>query len=266
MDEFSILLLEPLNALCYAEFSILFFPWVRRILDEQTALLATVIVAVWPSFLAHTTQPLKESNLHCARTRVPDNKLALGDPRLFAARLWPLTGLGLVDRVFPLDRTRVTSGELMIAIGLLTAVQCLFRMLRTENFFGETSPARCSSSVGVIIPRAAMQFYQPALSWAQNRGVAAFTQRRTCFCQLICFVILSTRIFSGAKISQLQTSIHHPLSGRRFEYRYGCGIQEYRGYNTLSFRVPELIGLFAPFPNTWFATGLQTDAGPTHRR
>src|SRR5260370_40578644 len=57
---FSILLLEPLNALYYVGILFLVFSLGRRILDEQTALLATVIIAVWPSFLAHTTQPLKD--------------------------------------------------------------------------------------------------------------------------------------------------------------------------------------------------------------
>jgi hypothetical protein len=57
---FTILGAEPINLLLYLVIIVLVFKIAREAFDRRTALLAAATVAVWPSFLLHTTQFLKE--------------------------------------------------------------------------------------------------------------------------------------------------------------------------------------------------------------
>jgi hypothetical protein len=254
---FSILLLEPLNALCYVGILLLVFSLGRRILDEQTALLATVIIAVWPSFLAHTTQPLKDPVfIALALVYLTINSLWLiRDYSL--RRALAITGLGLIIEFF-LWIVKSDMWELMIAIGLLTCGAVLIRMLRSRKFlWGNLAGAVLLVLLGVIIPRVAMQFYQPALSWAQNRGVAAlYTEDEPAFVSSSVSSYSPAASFPGAKISQLRHRfiILYPDAGSNIDTDV-----EFKSTADIIRYLPRaaLIGLFAPFPNTWFVTGLQ---------
>jgi Dolichyl-phosphate-mannose-protein mannosyltransferase len=57
---FTMLSAEPLNMLYYLLIVILVFKLGEEVFDERTALLAAAIVALWPSFLLHTTQLLRD--------------------------------------------------------------------------------------------------------------------------------------------------------------------------------------------------------------
>jgi Dolichyl-phosphate-mannose-protein mannosyltransferase len=57
---FTMLSVEPLNLLYYLLTIILIFKLGAELFDRRAALLAPVIVAVWPSFLLHTTQLLRD--------------------------------------------------------------------------------------------------------------------------------------------------------------------------------------------------------------
>jgi hypothetical protein len=56
----TILAVEPLNLLYYLAILILTFSLTKRLADQRAALLAAALVAVWPSFLLHTTQFLRD--------------------------------------------------------------------------------------------------------------------------------------------------------------------------------------------------------------
>ncbi len=57
---FTMLSVEPLNLLYYLLIVILVFKIGEEMFDRRTALLASAIVALWPSFLLHTTQLLRD--------------------------------------------------------------------------------------------------------------------------------------------------------------------------------------------------------------
>jgi 4-amino-4-deoxy-L-arabinose transferase-like glycosyltransferase len=57
---FTMLSVEPLNILYYLLIVVLVFKIGEEVFDERTALLAAAIVALWPSFLLHTTQLLRD--------------------------------------------------------------------------------------------------------------------------------------------------------------------------------------------------------------
>lgn len=57
---FNILSAEPINLLCYLTILILIFKLGVEVFDRRVALLAAIMVALWPSLLLHTTQLLKD--------------------------------------------------------------------------------------------------------------------------------------------------------------------------------------------------------------
>lgn len=57
---FTILSAEPLNLLCYLTVLTLVYGLGKECFDERAGLLSAVTVALWPSFLLHTTQLLKD--------------------------------------------------------------------------------------------------------------------------------------------------------------------------------------------------------------
>src|SRR5882724_3043942 len=57
---FSILTIEPLNLIYYLAILILVFKIGEGVLDFRSGLIAATIVALWPSFLLHTTQLLRD--------------------------------------------------------------------------------------------------------------------------------------------------------------------------------------------------------------
>lgn len=60
IPRFSILAVEPVNLIYYLTILVLVFKLGEAVFDRQAALLAAVIVAIWPSFLLHTTQLLRD--------------------------------------------------------------------------------------------------------------------------------------------------------------------------------------------------------------
>lgn len=58
--DFTMLSVEPLNLFYYLSILILIFKLGEETFDRTTALVATLIIALWPSFLLHTTQLLRD--------------------------------------------------------------------------------------------------------------------------------------------------------------------------------------------------------------
>jgi len=57
---FNVLVIEPLNLIYYLAILVFVFKLGELIFDYRTGLVATAIVALWPSFLLHTTQLLRD--------------------------------------------------------------------------------------------------------------------------------------------------------------------------------------------------------------
>lgn len=63
---FNILVVEPLNLIYYLAILVLVFKLGESVFDHRAGLVGAAIVAVWPSFLMHTTQLLRDPLLICA--------------------------------------------------------------------------------------------------------------------------------------------------------------------------------------------------------
>jgi hypothetical protein len=249
----SILLFEPLNALYYIGILYFVFTLSRRIFDAQTGLLATAIVAVWPSFLVHTTQPLKDPIfIALALLFLIINSLWLNKDYSLKRAL-AITALGLITEFF-LWIVKSDMWELMIAVRIVTCVALLIRMLKNGKFVcGNIAGALLLLVMSLMIPRAAVHFYQPAIGWAQTRGVALLYKDAN----LSVPAEVSPRDFLGSKISRLRQRfiIGYPAAGSNIDTDV-----EFNSTANIIRYLPRaiLIGLFAPFPKMWVATGLQS--------
>lgn len=130
------------------------------------------MVAVWPSFLMHTTQPLKDPLfILLALLFLTINCCWLISDYSWARAL-AIATLGVVTE-FLLWIVRSDMWELMIAIGLLTCGTLIMTMLRERKIArGNIAGAVLLLGISVMIPRMAVQFYLPAIAWAEGRGVA----------------------------------------------------------------------------------------------
>jgi hypothetical protein len=155
---FNVLGAAPLNALYYLATLVLVFGLGREVFDRRAGLLAAGAVALWPSFLLHTTQFLKDP-LFVAET------LALvlvmvrwltRAPSWGGALLTAFAG-GLVATVLWL--TRSDMGEVLYATVLLGAAavaagQLLERRLRAANLVGMALLVVVTLGVPRVIPGA----------------------------------------------------------------------------------------------------------------
>jgi hypothetical protein len=258
---FSILLIEPLNALYYVAILSLVYYLSRRLFGQQTALLATLIVAVWPTFLAHTTQPLKDPLfLVLALLFLTINCLWLVK-QYSPARALAIATLGVVTECL-LWIVKSDMWEVMIAIGVATCGTVIIKMLRARKITsGNIAGAVLLLVMSVIIPRIGVQLYQPALRWAEARGVAALYKDTDA---------LANESDIRSAMTAAQQSSASPIARiSRFRERFrrsypGAGSNidtdvKFSGTADIIRYLPRaaLIGLFAPFPKMWFATGSQ---------
>ena len=163
---FNVLAAEPLNLLCYVATIFLVFKLGNEISGVRTGRLAAVIVAVWPTFLLHTTQLLKDPlfialllglifvatcwlTRSCSRIQGLWRGLLAGVLTLLLwvvkPDLWPLTLLVVVlSLLFQMLRSirakQIVSGNLIaslmlliIALGLAVVGPRLIRRYRNPN-------------------------------------------------------------------------------------------------------------------------------------
>src|SRR5215813_6229757 len=65
-SDFSILTAEPANALMYLLILVLVYKMGAEVCNRRTGIIAAGVVAIWPSFLLHTTQFLREPQIIAA--------------------------------------------------------------------------------------------------------------------------------------------------------------------------------------------------------
>src|SRR5438132_4627135 len=129
----TILSAEPVNALCYLAILVLIFQIGREIFNRRAALIAATTVALWPTFLLHTTQLLRDPLF-----LVGILAFILVILRLLCRSLsWPKallagTGGGLLAVFIWLARDNM--GALLIAAVLLGTAMQIVRQIREKKF------------------------------------------------------------------------------------------------------------------------------------
>ncbi|HEX6715716.1 MAG TPA: hypothetical protein VF088_01320 [Pyrinomonadaceae bacterium] len=138
---YSTLSAEPYNLICYVAIIALVFAIGRELCDQRTGVLAGLIVSLWPTFLLHTLQLLKDpifitaalAFLLCAITSLTRTYRPLES-----------AAVSIVATVLVLLLTvvRFSFVLLMIAVAVLTLLFVILRQARERRLlFGNMAPA-----------------------------------------------------------------------------------------------------------------------------
>jgi hypothetical protein len=268
----SVLGIEPLNGLCYLAILVLVFYLVREFSDRRTALVAAALVALWPSFVLHTTQLLKDPFFIAGMLAfvLVSVRLLSRDLSWRSAILTALAG-GLAAALVWLARDTVK--EILFAVPLLAGVLFLIRFLWQKGPSRESSTgwrARLPSFVGLIllfglsvgvtqmIPqferRVSTDSPTTADTWTSSRRPTtdpAFEQQIASgnpWTRTIALIGKSREGFASEFAdagSNIDTDVSLRSSGDVLRY------------------IPRavMIGYLAPFPNMWLAAGHQVSRG-----
>jgi hypothetical protein len=260
--DFSILLIEPLNAFYYLAILYLVFKLSGQVFDRATSLLAAGIVGLWPSFLAHTTQPLRDPLFIMVALLFLFITLRWLTKDYSLLNALGIVALGVITECV-LWVTRSEMWDLMIAITFITWVLLIVRMsLRRKVVWGNLLGAALLLVIGVLIPRVAVQFYIPAYYWAASYGVATFdtddapAEGDNSAMPSVPDVPEQIKGYLPARIFKLRETfiISYPGAGSNIDTDV-----RFRSTADIIAYLPRamLIGLFAPFPRMWFAVGSQ---------
>ena len=256
ITKFNILTIEPLNNLYYVLVVLLVFFLADTAFSRRVAFVSAVLVALWPSWLLHTTQPLREPLLAVAvlalflsicltLTRTMNWRRGL----LFGLIVAMATGVIWIVRLSMWDVVRAST---VLAVALLALAQLRERRFLTGNIV---------TIVLLVIAVAAI----PAVSREVGRlnpGVVGVQERRP---------VHKGKVVRGTTASELQeATIWDRISERRKGYLGttdrevvpGSTIDIDREFHSLGDIVRFLprafvVGAFAPFPNMWFSPGME---------
>lgn len=249
---FNILSAEIVNLSCYLATLFLIYALSKEIFNPQSGLLAATIIALWPSFLLHTTQILKTPLIIAGilivvlvnvrwftREHTPKiGFLHAGFGSIAAIALWfirsdwwPLMVILLV--LGPLGAAFQMTVERRLKIWNLTAsmVMLVFALGIPHLLTPPPPLPPPSTSTTPPPPKPEMSFFMELWTTLQDKGDSA-----------------------AIKIGKLRTGFitSYPKAGSNIDTQYRIN-----NFNGLFHYLPRatIIGLFAPFPNTWIESG-----------
>ena len=256
---------EPLNILFYLASLVLIFRLGREVFNRRAGLLAAGAVALWSSFLLHTTQFLKDP-LFVLGTLALILIIVRWLTRTYSWAEALLTGAagGLIATALWL--TRADMGEMLVATVLLGAVLLVARQLWerrawTTNSAGMALLVAVTVSVPLIMPHALELGRSPssarasaereALRRVADEEATPTTQQEA----------PQTHLWS-------RVAAHVGDVRRRFIEmcpNAGSNIDDdvqFKGMADLVRYLPRaaVVGFFAPFPDMWLASGKQVGA------
>jgi 4-amino-4-deoxy-L-arabinose transferase-like glycosyltransferase len=247
----NILAAEPLNLLYYLGILGCVYALGREIFNDRTAKLAAVIVAIWPSFLMHSTQLIRDSlSILCLLALVLVLTLLL--TRALSARAGLAVGVAgaLLTTLFWVLRGNMWN-VVVCAVGI-TIVLLLWRMIRDRRMLA-------ANMIPIALVLVAMLLVPNRLESTSLPGVRPPTTPL-------------------AVPSTSETPAHESVFTRAFKQigQRRAGFRAYRAQESnidgnvrlttaadvLRF-IPRaaVIGFFAPFPRLWFERGSYGSAG-----
>ena len=251
----NILSAEPLNLACFLLTVVLIYSLGKEIFDQRVGLIAAGTVALWPSFLLHTTQMLR-------------------DPLFIAAFL-------LLILTFVRLLTRTLSWQHGVLLGVTGSIMCLFLWLIRGDWWelifvilliGTAVPlmkqvwtrkSQLGNALGALLILAAGLFF-PQIVPAYRQPDEYLRQVVTTRDALKPAAQMGSRLEEPSDFwSRAPKRIG--ILRHKFIVRYpeaGSNIDrdvELTSSKDLIRYFPRamIIGLFSPFPNMWFARGAQ---------
>jgi hypothetical protein len=248
---FNILAVEPLNLLCYLGILALVYRLAAEPFGSRAGLIAATAVAIWPTFLLHTRQPLKDPLFLVSMLIIILilARLIIGTRSGRESVLYGLIG-GLVAAMLwrvRTDMAPVLVGALTIGAVLLGIRQFQLERAVGSNVAGMTLLVALTAAVILWIPGYQspqdvadfVRYSEPPTTTARGAVKASFkvpwwSVARQVSAKRRGFI----RVYAGSS-SNIDTDV---TFGNGWEFiRY----------------LPRaiIIGLFAPFPDMWFTSG-----------
>jgi hypothetical protein len=235
----NILAAEPLNLLYFLLILAFAFLIARESFGKRVAMLATTVVALWPSLLLHTTQLLRDA-LFIPSLLLLVLALVIATKRELSLRQGFLVGLfGSVGALF-VWLCRGDGWEVAVLIVVFAALASLVMQLKQRRFLaGATAALAVILLSTAILPRVVPAYRRTTEQLARRATVPAISWSRT---------------LARAALLRQKFVARHPEAGSNID-------SDTRLQTTSDFisYLPRaaLIGFCAPFPNMWFATGAQ---------
>jgi hypothetical protein len=251
-SNFSILTIEPLNLLYYLAILILIFKLGELVFGYRTGLMAAAIVAVWPSFLLHTTQLLRDPLLITAFL-ILVLSLTLGLTRDFKWRGCILCGVAGSAALVLIRIVRLPMWSMLWAVIFLAVLLLIVRLVRQRRVSaGNVVFAIIMMGAMLIIPRFQTAFHNQQAVSRPRRIVPEEVQK----------LPLEEQIAVRRHAFELQLD----SSGEAVASKGGSDIDPGVRFNTTADIIRHIpravvVGFFAPFPNMWFSDGKQVGAG-----
>ena len=246
---FNILTIEPLNLIYYLAILILVFKLGEAVFDYTAGLIAAGIVALWPSFLMHSTQLLRDPLLVLAVLIVVWTIIESFRTDL-RWRRGLLMGIAACAAVIVIRITRQPMWYLLVAAVAGGTVLLLFRAVRARHIAGGSALfALLIIAAMVVTPR-----FQPYFRNQQDPRIP-------------------TAVIQDVDSLPIQEQISARRAGFRVKIQEGKVVPatdgskidtdvKLRSGAEIIRHLPRalMVGFFAPFPNMWWQTGTQVGA------
>lgn len=245
---FNILAIEPLNLIYYLAILVLVFKLGELVFDYRTGLLATAIVALWPSFLLHTTQLLRDPLL-ISSFLVLMLSVTLCLKREYAWHRGILLGVAGTAAIVLIRIVRLPMWPMLLAIVALVVLSLVIRLIRLRRFpFGNVAFAVMMIAAIMITPRFQNAFHNQQF-------------------------VKKPRIIVSEEVQALPVSEQIAARRQGFVDSSGAPVPSEAGsdidtgvrFKSVADIIRHLpraavVGFLAPFPNMWLSAGRQAGA------
>ena len=243
---FNVLSIEPLNLAYYLFILFLVYRLTETVFDRRAAVLALTVVALWPSFLMHTTQLLRDPLLITAFLALVFI-VATGLTKTYGWRLGFAAGLAGSLAMLLVWIVRLSMWDVARGVAAAAAALLVVRQIRKRRILiGNLIAAVLLIAAAITIPRfkAMLEPQQTAM-----KGTEAPIAQRVLDVPLWERIAKRREGFVKPDGDEIVTSkVSNMDEGVQFE-SWG-DIVRY-------FPRALAIGFFAPFPNMWFGGGGQ---------
>jgi hypothetical protein len=249
---FNILTIEPLNLIYYLGILSLVFVIAQAVFDRNRALIAVVIVGLWPSFALHTTQLLRDPLLVLSFLLLIASivETIRHKPTWRTALLW---GAGGIGAIISIRIVRLPMWYIVCATVGLGIVLVVIRTIREKRL-------TTALAVFSVLLLAAIIFTPRLQPWFRNQQE-----------------LRAKAVLPPERVQQW--TVEEQIAGRREAFKLrldekgnvapaedGSRIDadvKFQSFGDIVRQIPRaiVVGFFAPFPNMWFQSGHQVGFG-----
>jgi Dolichyl-phosphate-mannose-protein mannosyltransferase len=237
---YSVLAVEPLNLFYYLASVVLVYRIGKEAFGKETGLLSAIVIAVWPSFLLHTTQFLKDPLFIVCM-------LALA----FVCTVWlakicswkagVLTGVLGAASLAVLARLKSNMWASVVVLLVIGLILLVARQVSARRIFAQNLlSAALIVTFALVMPVKETEVHRRDQTAIENLEQAGESTTL--------WTLLGVRIAERRRVFNLSSGPRESNIDAELYFRDTADIVRYLPRATL-------IGLFAPFPPMWLTSG-----------